>query len=139
MTDRVLIDTGPIVAILSPADSYHSICVAQLQRLTPPLFTCWPVLTEVAWMLRDDRVGERLQRAFTNGFLGLSLGEEDIPSIARHLSRHQSARLQIADAALMHLARREHCSTIFTLDRKHFRMMLGKSKKLRLIPDGTGT
>jgi hypothetical protein len=35
----ILVDTGPIVAILSEPDEHHEVCVAQLSRLTGPLLT----------------------------------------------------------------------------------------------------
>ena len=37
MAERVLIDTGPIVAILSEDDEHHDRCGAALTTLTPPL------------------------------------------------------------------------------------------------------
>ena len=43
---RVLVDTGPLVAILSKNDRYHEICTAQSRQLPSPLFTCWPVRRE---------------------------------------------------------------------------------------------
>lgn len=67
---QVLADTGPLVAIVSPDDHYHKPCVSTLDHLSSPLLTCWPVITEAAWLLRGFPLGfERLLGSMSEGFL----------------------------------------------------------------------
>ena len=48
-----LIDTGPIVAMLNQSDPSHAACSAAFQELPAPLLTCWPFVTEAAYILGD--------------------------------------------------------------------------------------
>jgi len=49
---RVLVDTGPLVAILDASDSFHDWAAANLKAVQPPLITCEAVLSEVCFLLR---------------------------------------------------------------------------------------
>jgi len=132
---RVLVDTGPIVAILSRRDQYHKVCVDALREMPGPLFTCWPVLTEAAWLLRKsaDSV-QQLLKGVEAGFLELlPLTTEDAVPIAAILKKYR--RVQLADAALFHLAARDGLDMVFTLDQRDFSLFrLPKGKGLRILP-----
>jgi uncharacterized protein len=138
VADRVLIDTGPIVAILSADDAFHDRCSQALTALAPPLVTCWPVVTEAAWLLRKrpDTIAKMFE-GFAGGLFTLpSLGAADLPAIAAVMKRYASAGLQLADATLAHLAERENIRTVFTTDRRDFSIIrLKRNRSLRLIPD----
>lgn len=137
MSGQVLVDTGPIVAILSESDAHHHACVEQLQRLSNPLLTCWPVITEAAWLLRAYplAVGRLLSSFNCRPFDLLPLTEADLSGIAAILARYRGLGIQLADASLLHLANREGIETMFTLDRRDFGVLrLARGKKLRLIP-----
>ena len=100
---RVLLDTGPLVAILSRRDDCHRVCVEQLRQLAPPLLTCWPVLTETAWLLRKEpRAIQQLFQGFETGLLQLlALDETAAPWIATFLHRYRELGAQLADACLV--------------------------------------
>ena len=137
MTGQALIDTGPIVAILSESDEHHEACVEQLHHVRAPLLTCWPVITEAAWLLRAYPHAIRKLLSSLNGrpFALLPLGETDLSGIAAVLAKYQGLRIQLADASLVHLATREGIEIMFTLDRRDFGVLrLAHGKKLRLIP-----
>jgi predicted nucleic acid-binding protein len=102
LTGKVLIDAGPIVAILLSSDHQHEACVEQLRHIRGPLLTCRPVMTEAAWLLRAyPEAIRRLLAAFhSRPFEIAPLGEADLPGIAAILARYQSLGLQLADASL---------------------------------------
>ncbi len=135
--NRILLDTGPLVAIISERDQNHDLCVAQLKVLTSPLLTCWPVITEAAWLLRKDVAAvQRMLAGFEVGLLKLlPLDEEAAPWIANFIKRYEDLGAQLADACLVYLAEREGIETVFTLDRRDFTVYrFGKNKSFTLIP-----
>ena len=137
MSGQVLVDTGPIVAILSESDEHHQACVEQLQRIRGPLLTCWPVITEAAWLLRAYplAIGRLLSSFNGRPFELVPLTEADLSEIAAILAKYKSLGIQLADASLLHLANRDRIELLFTLDRRDFGVLrLRGGKKLRLIP-----
>lgn len=137
MTGQVLVDTGPIVAILLQSDQHHEACVEQLHRIRGPLLTCWPVITEAAWLLRayPQAIRKLLSSFHGRPFQLVPLGEMDLPAIAAILAKYEGLGIQLADASLVHLANREGIELMFTLDRRAFGVLrLAHGKKLRLIP-----
>ncbi len=135
---RILVDTGPLVAILSRQDEHHAACVAALRDMPGPLFSCWPVITEAAWLLRSSsRAVQQLMRSIDGGFLELlPLSGSEAAAIAGILRRYQDIRPQLADAALVHLANREKIETIFTLDRRDFSIYRSARRRIfRIVPE----
>jgi predicted nucleic acid-binding protein len=131
------VDTGPLVAICSKQDQHHAKCLSVLEHLPGPLFSCWPVLTEAAWLLRRfPSAVEALLRGVTAGFIELlPLSAADVDGIAA-VMRKYDLEPQLADAALVHLASREGIDTIFTLDHRDFGIYRSaKNRKFRIVPE----
>jgi predicted nucleic acid-binding protein len=133
-----LVDTGPLVAIASEDDEHHEACVATLATVPAPLLTCWPVLTEAAWLLRRRPAAlAKLFDSFDAGLLALlPLDDAAVAPIAAFMKRYESIGAQLADAALVHLAEREGIRTVFTLDRRDFSVYrLKRNRTLKLLPE----
>jgi predicted nucleic acid-binding protein len=134
---RILLDTGPLVALLAASDSRHQDCVEVWNALEPPVYTCWPVLTEAAWLLRSHPavVEGMLEGARSGLFAILNLSAEDAIAMAAVMKRHRKLKPQLADAALVHLAQRENIDTVFTLDQRDFRVYRTRANRaLKLLP-----
>jgi uncharacterized protein len=122
VADLAVADTGPLVAIIRKREKAHQACVAAVKAFRLPLITCWPVLTEAAWLLRDEPGGIRALGGLVHSG-SVRLAELDAAALAwmiEFLDRYASAGAQMADAAVMYLAEREGIATVFTLDRRDF-------------------
>ncbi len=134
---RVLVDTGPLVAIMSRTDQHHKICVEALQSLPGPLFSCWPVITEAAWLLREHRGAvPQLLGSIAEGFLELlPIQSAEAAEIGKVMEKYRNIRPQLADAALVYLATRDGFDVLFTLDRRDFSVyQAGCKRAFRIIP-----
>lgn len=133
----VLLDAGPMVAIVSHDDAQHDRCVAELADLQPPLLTSWPVLTESLWLVRRDPAAVHgILRGFAEGVWSLApVGSEALPWLGAFLIRYRKLGAQLADASLVYLAERDDMDTVFTLDYRDFSVYrYKKNKPLKLIP-----
>lgn len=95
------------------------------------------MITEAAWLLRaqSEAVAKLLSACHGKPFRILDLGEADLDGTAAILGKYRSLELQLADAALLHLLNREGIETIFTLDRRDFRVLRSaRGKKVHIIP-----
>jgi uncharacterized protein len=129
VTETVLVDTGPLVALFSARDRHHHLCTKTLKNLFTPLYTCWPVLIETAYLLRSYPARQRdLFHSFERGLLALMpLETSEFSGLADLMDQYADLKPQLADVALEYLARREHVHTIFTLDRRDFTVYRNQS------------
>lgn len=135
---HVIVDAGPLVAILDRRDQHHLLCRNTLRRIEPPLLTTWPVVTEVAWMLREQSKSlEELYTCVNSGlFRIVQLDESALADMAEISKRFSALRLQLADLSLLYLSRREQHTKLFTLDRRDFGIVSKKWRPtLTLLPE----
>ena len=126
-----------MVATVRKREEAHAKCVAALKDFRLPLLTCWPVLTEAAWLLRNEPDGMRAIGGLirSGAFQIVELDEAALHWIVAFQDRYASIGAQMADAALIYIAEREGIDTVFTLDRRDFSVYrTADGRALNIIP-----
>ena len=137
MTANALIDTGAILALLDRTDRWHRICVDAFTRFRLPLVTSEAVLTELFHLVGDSRHEmEAAWRLVRSGAIVLAAIEDsELPQIQTLMSRYSDRPMDFADATLVHLAKREALSTIFTVDHADFdTYRIEGRRRFRVLP-----
>jgi len=118
----ILVDAGPLVALVDADDQHHSRCVAALKTFREPMATVWPPLTEAMYLLAElPRAQEALWEMLERGALQLlPLDSGDAPRIRELMRKYANRPMDLADAALLRVAEREGIRKIFTVDRRDF-------------------
>lgn len=118
----ILVDAGPLVALVDASDQHHSRCVDALRSFREPMATVWPPLTEAMYLLADlPKAQEALWEMLERGALRLlTLDTGDVPRIRELMKKYSNRPMDLADAALLRVAEREGIRKIFTLDRRDF-------------------
>ena len=118
----ILIDAGPLVALVDADDQHHAKCVTALKALREPLATVWPPLVEALYLSSDQPVAqEALWEMLERGaVLLLPFDSNDIPRTRELMRKYADRPMDLADAALLRVAEREGLRKIFTVDRRDF-------------------
>jgi hypothetical protein len=118
----ILVDAGPMVALVDSGDQHHAKCVDALRRFREPMATVWPPLTEAMYLLADvPKAQEALWEMVDRGALQLlTLDAGDVPRIRELMEKYANRPMDLADAALLRVAEREGIGKIFTVDRRDF-------------------
>jgi uncharacterized protein len=115
---RIIIDTGPLVALLNRRDNAHHWVLAQMQDMQPPFITCEAVLAEASYLV-SPIPGARLalMEMLKEDFLHIGLQvKEHADAIAAMIERYTNVPMSLADACLVRLAELHPKSPVFTLD-----------------------
>ena len=118
MKSLVIVDTGPLVALLNRRDTQHKWVVQQLADIQPPMLTCEAVLAEATYLTRGvPDAHAALIEMLGEGFLsiGMSLADQHSAILAM-VRRYTDVPMSLADACLVRLAELHPQSPVFTLD-----------------------
>jgi hypothetical protein len=137
MAASILIDTGPMLAMINRRDRWHKRCTAILPRLPLPLLTSEAILTELLYLVRlDPRAAQAVWNFVHSGAITLgAIGDQDLPGLESLMKQYADVPMDFADATLVYLAQRERLSAVFTVDSDFLVYRIGSRQRFRIIPD----
>jgi uncharacterized protein len=118
MNQVVLVDTGPLVALLDRRDRYHAWALDQVSRLRPPSRTCEAVIAEAFHLLRHL---PHARRAILDMAVGGVLTTpiqlcEQAREIRALVDKYADVPMSLADACLVRLSELVPNCVVLTMD-----------------------
>jgi predicted nucleic acid-binding protein len=131
----VLLDTGPIVALLDRSEQRHHVCADLITRLDSPLVTCEAVVAEACYLLRGmagaaEAVLANVERG---NFLIPYRAAGRAIKLAKLIKKYADRPMDFADACLVDMASELRTGRILTLDSDFRFYRWGRSRTFELI------
>lgn len=115
---RLILDTGPWVALLCRDDRHHAWAKAQFSQVADPLLTCEAVVAETCFLLA--RAGFDPAKALMlmeRGVVQIAFSLRDEAAAVRALfQRYDNVPASLADACLVRLSELHEPCRVMTLD-----------------------
>jgi len=137
---NVIVDAGPLVALLERRGRHHEWAKQHFSSLEPPLLTCEAVLAEACHLVRrlPDGIPSVLE-ALSRGLLVIALDlERESQAVAQLVTRYQEVPMSLADACLVRMSELHSESIVMTLD-SDFRIYRQHGRRVirTITPDRT--
>src|SRR5437660_9490933 len=113
---RIVVDTGPLVAVVNADDEHHAWAREVFGRLAPPVFTCEAVLSEAQFLLRE-RGGNpaAVLEWVRDASIEIAFSAEDEIERLIELQRaYRNLPMAFADACLVRMTETQQRATVMT-------------------------
>lgn len=133
----VLVDAGPLVALLDKSDNQHEAIVEALQTIQDPLVSTWPAIVEAMYLLSFSWEAQKaLWEILEIGTVRLlPLDEIEFEAMKKLMEKYRDLPMDLADASLVHVADREDIRRVLTLDQRDFTIYrLPRKGSFTLLP-----
>jgi uncharacterized protein len=123
MRQLVVVDAGPLVALVNGKEAHHVWAVELVKREAPPLLTCEAVLAEASHLVGPihgaaQSLLEFVQRKLIQCPFRI---DEEAESLRRLMAKYRDLPMSLADACLVRMAELNPAAKVATLDH-HFRI-----------------
>lgn len=138
MKRNIILDTGPLIALIDRHDQHHAWAEAQFADIVPPLLACEAVLAEACYLApRAGRPADEPLKLLGRGVVRLAFDlSEQREAVTALMQRYANVPMSLADACLVRLSELAPGSSILTLDRDFgIYRRHGRQKLPVLMPD----
>ena len=138
---RIVVDTGPLVALLNRRDRHHAWVRQVLDTVQPPIVTCEAVLSEACFLMRGLAGGPAAMLALlASDVVQIDFRmSAEIDAIRALMRKFASVPMSLADACLVRMSELDAQTTIVTLD-GDFRVYRRNKRQVipTIMPRGAG-
>ena len=122
MPAKLILDTGPFVALVDRSEKRHADCVRVLSSWAGLILTTEAVLTETLHLVGPSWRAQKICLEFVNrgAFLVVPSSADSLERVTALMEKYRDVPMDFADATLVALAEEAETEQIFTLDRRDF-------------------
>lgn len=130
---RVLVDTGPLVALMNKRDRHHQRFVEYLKFFQGQLVTTWPVLTEVTHHVPVSKAVEIIALVRDGALEAIDLGNAGA-RVHDLMKKYADRPMDLADASLVWAAEYTGIEQVMTIDSDFAVFRLANGHRLQVLP-----
>ena len=132
---KILIDSGPLIALFDASDKHHSAAVNFIKANKFPLLTTLASVTETLHLLDFNR-GAQIDflEWVRRGAVEIhNIGNDDFGRLEELTEKYRDLPMDFADSCLVYLAEKLDINTIATIDRDFTIYRIQGRRKFKII------
>jgi len=115
---NVILDTGPLVALVDKSDRFHNWSIEIWETINLPLFTCESVISEACFLLQKTYGGKEAVISLVKaGVIQVYfVFIEEVEAVGNLMQKYKSVPMSFADACLVRMNELILGNSLLTLD-----------------------
>jgi predicted nucleic acid-binding protein len=132
---KILIDSGPLIALFDASDKYHSKTVNFIKNNKYPLITTIASVTETLHLLDFNRNAQIdfIEWIHRGGVEIANIENTDFSRLKELTEKYHDLPMDFADSCLVYLAEKNNLNTIATIDRDFTIYRIKGRRKFKII------
>ena len=133
---RVIMDTGPWIALVDRSESRHKECVDWLKQFRGEIYSSETVLTEVLYLLNFSFPAQSaaLDFVLNRAVILVPSSVESLSAVRNLMEKYQDLSMDFADGTLVCIAQDLGIYDALTFDKKHFGSYRLRKRQFSLMP-----